>query len=108
MFTAQKCHSFIMKTCTFGRLTHIEFSDNLLTTSVNLKQVASPCVHRCFDNLTTFYKKNYSIEITFVTVNSRKKSLKRGFNSLKRGFNSLKRDCDSLKRDFLCHLFQIL
>ena len=31
--------------------------DNLLTTYDNLKQVAKPFVHRCFDNLTTFYKK---------------------------------------------------
>jgi len=32
--------------------------DNLLTTYDNLKQVAKPFVHRYFDNLTTFYKKN--------------------------------------------------
>ena len=34
-----------------------EPSDNLLSTSVNLKQVAKPFVHRCFDNLATFCKK---------------------------------------------------
>ena len=34
-----------------------EPSDNLLTTYDNLKQVATTFVHRCFDNLTTFYKK---------------------------------------------------
>ena len=66
MFTTVKCHSFIMKTCALGMLTSIERSDrsalgmldNLLTTYDNLKQVAKPFVHRYFDNLTTFYKKN--------------------------------------------------
>ena len=57
MFTTTKCHSFIMKTCTFGTLSSIESSDNLLSTSDNLKQVATTFVHWCFDNLTTFYKK---------------------------------------------------
>ena len=57
--------------------------DNLLTTYDNLKQVAKPFVHRYFDNLTTFYKKKYSI-----------------VNTLKRGF-------DSLKRDFSHHNFSV-
>ena len=65
MFTATKCHSSIMKTCSLGRFTNVERSDrsalgmldNLLSTSVNLKQVAKPFAHRYFDNLTTFYKK---------------------------------------------------
>ena len=54
-----------MKTCSLGRFTYVERSDrsalgmldNLLSTSVNLKQVAKPFAHRCFDDLTTFYKK---------------------------------------------------
>ena len=66
MFTTTKYHSFIMKTGTVGMLINIERSDqsalgmfdNLLATYDNLKQVAKPFVHRYFDNLTTFYKKN--------------------------------------------------
>mgnify|MGYP006936039343 CR=1 FL=1 len=59
-----------------GRFAHVKLSDNLLSTSVNLKQVAKPFVHRCFDNLTTFYKKSSIVN-----------TLKRGFNSLKRDFS---------------------
>ena len=99
MFTTTKCHSSIKKTCSLGRFTHVERSDrsalgmldNLLSTSVNLKQVAKPFAHRCFDDLTTFCKKNLYSK-----------------SSLLRDFNSLKRDSDSLKREFSHHITDLV
>jgi hypothetical protein len=49
-----KRHCYNLKRlCPLGQpLGH--FLDNLLTTSDNLKQVATTFIHRRFDNLTTF------------------------------------------------------